>query len=69
MNKQKKNKHIQKRKKSFHHRVINSSTGAVVEDDGIKFEMAIVTGTLVEFVDDEETGIDDDSGLFTFNES
>jgi len=31
--------------------------------------MAIVTGTFVEFVDDEETGIDDDSGLFTFNES
>ena len=31
--------------------------------------MAIVTGTLVELVDDDETGIDDGSGLFTFNES
>ncbi len=57
--------------KKNHHRVINSSTGAVVvEDDGIKFEMAIVTGIFVEIVDDEdETGIDDNSVLLTFNES
>ncbi len=66
MNKQKR---ITKRKKT-HHRVINSSTGAVIEDDGIKFEMAIVTGIFVEIVDDEdETGIDDNSVLLTFNES
>ncbi len=65
MNKQKR---ITKRK--THHRVINSSTGAVIEDDGIKFEMAIVIGTFVEIVDDEdETDVDDNSVLLTFNES
>ncbi len=56
--------------KKTHHRVINSSTGAVIEDDGIKFEMAIVIGTFVEIVDDEdETDVDDNSVLLTFNES
>jgi hypothetical protein len=66
-----KNKYMNKKEyKKNHHRVINSSTGAVVDDDGIKFEMAIVTGIFVEIVDDEdETGIDDNSVLFTFKES
>lgn len=61
-------KRIQKR---IHHRVINSSTGAVVDDDGIKFEMVTVIGTFVEFVDDDddETGIDNNSLFVTFNES
>jgi hypothetical protein len=48
----------------YHHRVINSSTGAVVEDDGINVEIAIVTGTLLAIVDaddrnDDESGRDD----------
>ncbi len=69
-----KNKYMNKQKritkKKTHHRVINSSTGAVIEDDGIKFEMAIVIGTFVEIVDDEdETDVDDNSVLLTFNES
>jgi hypothetical protein len=69
-----KNKFMNKKKisKKNHHRVINSSTGAAVDDDdGIKFEMLIVTGTFVEIVDDDddETGIDDNSVLLTFNES
>lgn len=65
-----KKKEITKRKKT-HHRVINSSTGPVVEDDGIEFEMAIVIGTFVDKVDDEDddAGIDDKSVLLTFNES
>lgn len=56
----------------FHHRVINSSTGAVVDDDGIKFEMLTVIGTFVEIIDDDdddETGIDNNSLLFTLIES
>src|SRR5579871_4741362 len=63
-----KNRYMNKKKipKKNHHRVINSSIGAVVEDDGIKFEMAIVTGTFVDTVDDEdETGIGDNSVLLT----
>jgi hypothetical protein len=47
--------------KDYHHRVINSSTGAVVEDDGINVEIAIVTGTLVAIVDAEDKN-DDESG-------
>lgn len=41
---------IQKDTHEHHHRVINSSTGADVEDEG----MAIDTGIFVEFVDDDE---------------
>lgn len=45
-----------------HHRVINSSTGAVavVEDDGIRFELTIGMGIFVEFVDEE---VDEDTGM------
>jgi hypothetical protein len=53
-----------KERNDCHHRVINSSTGAVLEDDGINVEIAIVTGTLVAMVDaedrnEDESGIDD----------
>ena len=47
------------------HRVISSSTGAVVDDDdGINVEIAIVTGMLVAIVEaedknEDESGIDD----------
>jgi hypothetical protein len=61
------NKITKERKKErtdYHHRVINSSTGGVVEDDGINVEIAIVTGTFDAIVDaedknDDESGIDD----------
>jgi hypothetical protein len=54
----------EKKRTDCHHRVINSSTGAALEDDGINVEIAIVTGTLVAMVDaedrnEDESGIDD----------
>jgi len=53
------------------HRVINSSTGAAVEDDDINVDIPIVTGTLAAIVDaedknEDENGsddIDDDKSL------
>jgi hypothetical protein len=53
------------------HRVINSSTGAAVEDDDINVDIPIVTGTLAAIVDAEDKNedeygsddIDDDKSL------
>lgn len=58
------NKSYKKIKKLIdNHRVINSSTGAVVEDDGINVDIAIVTGTLVANVDAVDKNDDDESGI------
>lgn len=58
--KKKENTHV--RTHLHHHRVINSSTGADVEEDGLKLEMAMDIGIFVEFVDDEE---DEETGMVT----
>jgi hypothetical protein len=62
---------LQKKELIVNHRVINSSTGAVVEDDDINVDIPIVTGTLAAIVDaedknEDENGsddIDDDKSL------
>lgn len=51
---------MNKYSESNHHRVINSSTGAVdVDDDGINVEMAIVTGTFAAMFDAEDRNEDE----------
>jgi hypothetical protein len=49
--KKKKKTEITKAHNRNHHRVINSSTGAVDDEDWINVEMAIVTGTLAAMFD------------------